>query len=104
MNMSDFLKKAFSLGLGLTLVSKEKVEQIVDDLVKRGELAPAESKALVEKLLDRGDEEQARLKDWINEQVANALKQTGMASTKDVEELTRRVAELEIKLSELQHP
>lgn len=102
--MSDFLKKAFSLGLGLTLVSKEKVEQIVDDLVKRGELAPAESKALVEKLLDRGDEEQDRLKDWINEQVTNALKQTGMASAKDVEELTRRVAELEIKLSEIQHP
>ncbi|MDU2242308.1 MAG: polyhydroxyalkanoate synthesis regulator, partial [Paenibacillus sp.] len=34
--MSDLLKKAISLGWGLTIMSKEKVESIVDDLVKRG--------------------------------------------------------------------
>ncbi len=37
--MSDLFKKAISLGWGLTIVSKEKVEKVVDDLVKRGELA-----------------------------------------------------------------
>lgn len=45
--MSDLFKKAISLGLGLTVVSKEKIEKTVDDLVKRGELAPGESKALL---------------------------------------------------------
>jgi len=42
--MSDLFKKAISLGVGLTIVSKEKVEKVVEELVKRGELAPSESR------------------------------------------------------------
>ncbi|MDU4695090.1 MAG: phasin family protein [Paenibacillus sp.] len=102
--MSDLLKKAISLGWGLTITSKEKVESIVDDLVKRGELAPSESKQLVEKLIDRGAEEQTKFKELVNEQVRAALQNMGLASAKEVEELTRRVAELEIKLAEMQQP
>ncbi|MED4959460.1 phasin family protein [Paenibacillus macerans] len=102
--MSDLLKKAISLGWGLTIVSKEKIEGIVDDLVKRGELAPSESKQLVEKLIDKGAEEQGRFKELVNEQVRFALQTMGLASAKEVEELTRRVAELELKLAELQQP
>ncbi|GJM76937.1 hypothetical protein HMSSN036_91530 [Paenibacillus macerans] len=102
--MSDLLKKAISLGWGLTIVSKEKIEGIVDDLVKRGELAPSESKQLVEKLIDKGAEEQGGFKELVNEQVRSALQTMGLASAKEVEELTRRVAELELKLAELQQP
>ena len=53
--MSDLFKKAFSLGLGLTVVSKEKIEKTVEDLVERGKLAPGESKAFVDRLLERGE-------------------------------------------------
>ncbi|MCM3700927.1 phasin family protein [Paenibacillus macerans] len=102
--MSDLLKKAISLGWGLTIVSKEKIEGVVDELVKRGELAPSESKQLVEKLIDKGAEEQGRFKELVNEQVRSALQTMGLASAKEVEELTRRVAELELKLAELQQP
>ena len=102
--MSDLLKKAISLGWGLTLMSKEKIESIVDDLVKRGELAPSESKQLVEKLIERGSEEQSKFKELVNEQVRSALQNMGLATAKEVEELTRRVAELEIQLAELQQP
>lgn len=102
--MGDLLKKAISLGWGITIVSKEKVEGIVDELVKRGELAPSESKQLVEKLIDKGAEEQSRFKELVNEQVRSALQSMGLASAKEVEDLTRRVAELEIKLAEMQQP
>ncbi|GGH32499.1 phasin family protein [Paenibacillus segetis] len=102
--MTDLLKKAISLGWGLTIVSKEKVEDLVDDLVKRGELEPAESKQFVERLIDRGAEEQTRLKKLVNEQVQSTLQHMGLASAKEVEELARRVAELEIKVAELQQP
>ncbi|WP_068778868.1 phasin family protein [Paenibacillus sp. GM2] len=98
--MSDLLKKAISLGWGLTIVSKEKVEGIVDELVRRGELAPSESKQLVERLIDKGAEEQDRFKELINEQVRSVLQSMGLATVKEVEELKGRVAELENKLAE----
>ncbi|MGQ8875491.1 phasin family protein [Paenibacillus sp. TSA_86.1] len=99
--MSDLFKKAFSLGLGLTVVSKEKIEKTVDDLVKRGELAPGESKALIERLMERGDEEQGQLKRIIQEQVKRVLQEVGVASESDVAALEQRVAVLEKKLAEL---
>lgn len=96
--MSDLFKKAISLGLGLTVVSKEKIEKTVDDLVKRGELAPGESKALVERLLERGDEEQGQFKRVIQEQVKRVLQEAGVASESDVTSLEQRVAVLEKNL------
>ncbi|HEY4390255.1 MAG TPA: polyhydroxyalkanoate synthesis regulator [Paenibacillus sp.] len=98
--MSDLLKKAISLGWGLTIVSKEKIEGIVDELVKRGELAPSESKQLVERLIDKGAEEQDHFKELINEQIRSVMQGMGLATVKEVEDLKRRVAELENKLAE----
>lgn len=98
--MSDLLKKAISLGWGLTIVSKEKVESIVDELVRRGELAPSESKQFVERLIDKGAEEQERFKELVNEQVRAVMQGMGLATVKEVEELKRRVAELENRSAE----
>lgn len=100
--MSDLFKKAVSLGLGLTLVSKEKVESVVGDLVKRGELAPSESKALVDKLMERGNEEQTGFKKMIEGQVEKVLIDLGVPTKTDVNRLNMRIEELEQKLSALE--
>lgn len=100
--MSDLFKKAVSLGWGLTLVSKEKVESVVGDLVKRGELAPSESKALIEKLMERGNEEQTSFKKLIEGQVEKVLIDLGVPTKTDVSRLNMRIEELEQKLSALE--
>lgn len=100
--VSDLFKKAISLGLGLTVVSKEKVEKIVDDLVKRGELAPAESKALVNRLVERGEEEQSQIKTYIYEQVQRVLSDLDVPKESDVASLEQRIATLEKKVVELE--
>ncbi|CAM3553521.1 MULTISPECIES: phasin family protein [Paenibacillus] len=102
--MSDLFKKAISLGLGLTVVSKEKVEKIVDDLVKRGELAPTESKALVNRLIERGEEEQSQIKTYIYEQVQRVLSELDVPKGTDVASLEQRIAVLERKIVELEGP
>lgn len=100
--MSDLFKKAISLGLGLTIVSKEKVEKAVDELVKRGELAPSESRALVDRLIERGEEERGVFKNAVQEQVQRVLKELQAPSKQDVEALEARIAVLERRLAELE--
>ncbi|WP_422658670.1 phasin family protein [Paenibacillus sp. EC2-1] len=102
--MSDLFKKAISLGLGLTVVSKEKVEKVVDDLVKRGELAPDESKALVSRLIERGDEEQSQIKTFIQDQVKRVLSELDVPTENDIVSLEQRIAALEKKVEELEGP
>ncbi|MEC0175549.1 polyhydroxyalkanoate synthesis regulator [Paenibacillus favisporus] len=100
--MSDLFKKAISLGWGLTIVSKEKVEKIVDDLVKRGELAPSESKELVNRLVERGEEEQSQFKTWIQDQVRRVLTDIHVPSDQDIVSLEQRIATLEKRVAELE--
>ncbi|AOZ93147.1 phasin family protein [Paenibacillus crassostreae] len=102
--MSDLFKKAISLGWGLTVVSKEKVEKVVDDLVSRGELAPNESKALVNRLIERGEEEQTQFKTVVHEQVNRILKELHVPTGSDVTSLEQRIAALESKIAELESP
>jgi polyhydroxyalkanoate synthesis regulator phasin len=100
--MSDLLKKAISLGVGLTIVSKEKVEKVVEELVKRGELAPSESRALVDRLIERGEEERGMFKSAVQEQVQRVLKEMNVPVQNDIAELEGRIAVLERRLAELE--
>lgn len=100
--MSDLFKKAISLGVGLTIVSKEKAEKVVEELVKRGELAPSESKALVDRLIERGEEEQGMLKSVVQEQVQRVLKEMKVPVQSDIDELEGRIAVLERRLADLE--
>jgi len=99
--MSDLFKKAISLGVGLTIVSKEKVEKVVEELVKRGELAPSESKALVDRLVERGEEERGAIKSAVHEQVQKVLKELKVPVQSDMAELELRIAVLERRVAEL---
>ncbi len=53
--ISDILKKAVSLGFGAWFVTKENVEEIIDEMVKKGEIkkeeATAQAKELFHKIL-----------------------------------------------------
>ncbi|WP_379130091.1 phasin family protein [Paenibacillus sp. sgz500958] len=100
--MSDLFKKAISLGVGLTIVSKEKVEKVVEELVKKGELAPSESRALVDRLIERGEEERGMFKNAVNEQVQRVLKELKVPVQSDVTALEERIAVLERRLAELE--
>lgn len=100
--MSDLFKKAISLGWGLTIVSKEKVEKAVEDLVNRGELAPSESKALIDRLIERGAEEQSQFKALIREQISRILQDLEVPAKNDVASLEQRVALLEKQVAELE--
>ncbi|WP_151733662.1 phasin family protein [Paenibacillus tengchongensis] len=100
--MSDLFKKAISLGVGLTVVSKEKIEKVVDELVKKGELAPSESRALVDRLVERGEEERGMFKTAVQEQVQRVLKELKVPLQSDIAILEARIAALETRVAELE--
>lgn len=93
--MNDLIKKALSLGIGITMAGKEKVESYVNELVKKGEVAPEQSKDLVERLIQRGEEQQTELKRLIREQLQKLLGELQMATKEDLQRLEQRIEKLE---------
>ena len=59
--MKDFLQKAWYFGLGVFDFTREKVEALVQEMVRRGEISQQESPEAVKELLARAQEAQAAL-------------------------------------------
>lgn len=95
--MKNVLKKTLTLGLGLAVVTKEQVENLVDELVKKGEVSTAESKNLVSEILQKGHEQQQELNSKIRTQIKELLNDLHLASKEDLEDLKRRIKDLENK-------
>lgn len=97
--MRDMLNKAVSLGFGLAVASKEQIEKLADEWVKKGELSRAESKEFVEELVKKGEEARDKADTMIRDRVQTVLGEGRYATKEELERLVRRIDALELKLS-----
>ena len=99
--MKDILQKAWYFGLGVFDFTREKVEPLVEEMVRRGEISQQESPEAVKELLGRAQEVQAELWEKIKELVNKALAEARPAKAADLEALEQRVAALEEEVRKL---
>jgi polyhydroxyalkanoate synthesis regulator phasin len=100
--MEDLFNKTISFGIGLFDYTKEKVEKLVDEMVKRGEVNKQDSTKTVEELWEKARKEQSDFWNKIKANVKNIVDEMAMPSKADFKALEDRVAALEKKVSELQ--
>jgi len=95
----DVVKKAMLLGLGVISLTKEKAEEAVDDLIKRGEVSREERFKMVDKLLKEAEKQEEELSGKISEIVQKAIAKIGLATKKDLADVSNRLAEIEKRIS-----
>jgi polyhydroxyalkanoate synthesis regulator phasin len=93
--MKDLIQKGLALGLGFAVVSKEQIEKVVDELVRKGELSATESKELINELISKGDEQQKEINSKLRDHVQKILDELNIPSKADIERLEKRIAQLE---------
>ncbi|MFD2115885.1 phasin family protein [Paenibacillus yanchengensis] len=97
--MKDFLQRAVSLGLGIVVESKEQIEKLVDDLVKKGEVSKSESTALIEQMVQKGDQVKEQISAIVQEKMqTNSSEQ--WVTKEEFQRLEARIAQLEQQLTE----
>ncbi|MDR4497765.1 MAG: phasin family protein [Candidatus Scalindua sp.] len=97
--MQDLIKKALSLGLGAMLVSKDKVEEVVNELVKRGELGQEEGKTLVSELVKKGEASVNEVEGIIEKIVKSVMEKLSLPTRKELNELKSEIEELKEKVN-----
>lgn len=78
-----YLEKTLYFGLGLITYSAEKVEEIVNDLVKRGEVASEDARNLVNDLMEKGEKQKEAVKKFVREETAKVMDNMDIAHKKD---------------------
>ncbi len=92
--MFDFLERGFLATVGALSLSREKVQETVDQLVARGELNLDEGKQLVEKLVKRGQEERETMRGLVRQEIQKVIGEMDLVSHKDFEVLNEKLDSL----------
>lgn len=96
--MFDLIKKTYLAGLGLVSMTTEKVEELVDDLIKRGEVAEKDRSKAVNDIINRVQEEQDKLYQTVRDYVKKVVHDMGLPTRDEYIELQKQIAELEREL------
>ncbi len=97
--MSDLIKKTILTGLGIASLTKGKVESLVQDLIKEGEVSEGEGSKLVKELLEKVEDNKKIMENKIEKTVYDVLKKLNIPSRKDITGLNSKIEKLEKKLS-----
>ena len=88
--MASIVEKALLMGLGAWSLTRDKVNEAVNELVEEEEVEPEEARRLVDALVTKGEKEREELRQMIRKEVD----QVRPVTRKEFEELSRKVDNL----------
>ncbi len=95
----DILRKTMLLGLGIISLTKERAEGLVDDLVKRGEVASEDRFKAVNSLLKEAEKQEEELTRKMTKSVHKVIADLGLPTKTDMDEVLQTLKNIEKKLS-----
>ncbi len=102
MGAQNPLERTLLLALGAAALTRERVQEVVDEVVRRGELTRREGKDLVDDLMERASDQGTGLRQRFDANLQDLFRQWGLATQGEWEELNLKVAQLEHRLSLLE--
>ena len=85
-------------GLGLAIVTKEKVLESLGELVERGTLTEAEAVEMSEKIVQEGKDQAEKAKIEVGKLFTEMLQKANLVTKDQYEALAQRVSDLEGRL------
>jgi polyhydroxyalkanoate synthesis regulator phasin len=98
MTINDVLHKALMAGLGVP----EKIGEVIDELVKKGELSESQGARLVKECSEKASKTGEDISKSIAEIVSRALEKMNIPTRDEVEKLSRKVTALSAKVKKLE--
>ncbi len=97
--MFDVMEKMFLAGVGMTLLAKDKVEEMAREVAKSADLSREKGQEFVEEAVARAKKGREELDALVKRAVNDAVSKGNLATRKDIAELHERLARLEQMLS-----
>ena len=92
--MADLLEKGFFLGLGALALTKEKAEQIVNELIDKGKIAREDSPDVLKDLMNRAEEEKKLFEEKFCTVLEKSITKLGLPTKKDIDTLNNKVDQI----------
>lgn len=97
--MLNLIKKSMLTGIGLALIAKDEVEELVKELVNKGKMSENEGSKFLEDLQKRYDETQKQLEEKVQRVVKEFMKKADVVTREELKGLKKEIRELKKVMS-----
>jgi polyhydroxyalkanoate synthesis regulator phasin len=97
----EIIRKAMLFGIGVISLTKDKAEEVVDDLIRRGEVASGDRFRAIETLLKEADRQQEEFTRKIAGSIQKVVTEMGLPTRRELDEISAQLREIDSKLSAL---
>ena len=96
---AGIVEKAFLLGLGVLETTREKTEELANDLIEKGRVSKGDAKKVADRISEIAEEQQAAMRKTVAAETEKAIKASGGVTRADYEALQAQIAELKAMLA-----
>lgn len=98
---AGLFESAFLLGIGVLELTREKTQDLADDLIERGKLSQSDAKKVADRIGSMVEEQQSNIRKAVVQETDRWIKSGGMATKSEVDALHTEIAELKAMISSL---
>jgi len=93
--LKDIIERTFLVGMGAAAVTKERIQELVEELVNKGQMNADEGRDVVDRLVARSREEARSVLKKADASLHSAYRELGLGSKQELEDVALRVEQLE---------
>jgi polyhydroxyalkanoate synthesis regulator phasin len=97
----DAVRKVLLAGIGAVALAQEEIEDFVNKLVERGEIAEKDGKKLVHEVMAKRKKEAEKAEDEFSKQVEEILDRMNVPTKADIDSLGEKITSLSKKVDDL---
>jgi polyhydroxyalkanoate synthesis regulator phasin len=97
--MIDLIKKTLLAGVGAAVVTKEKVEETLNDYVRQGKVKAEDARIIADKIAEQGRKEFEDVSQKLAAKLSEIASRGGEKTDDRVAALEQRIRDLEAKLA-----
>ncbi len=95
--MLDYIRKMTLAGAGLAIMTAEKIQEFMDELVKKGEMTEKEAREAVNEFLEKSKQAKKDLEEKMEQILTGLLNRMNIPTRKEFDDLKERLERLEKK-------
>lgn len=101
--MRESVRKLGLIGAGLWAITEDKVNDLVKELVDKGDISKEEGKKAVQDMLEERKKQKLDLEKKISEKIQESISKTDIFTKKDMHELKSRIKTLEEEIQRIKN-
>lgn len=94
-------RKVLLAGIGAIALAQEEIEEFVNRLVERGEIAEKDGRKLLSEVMDRRKKDVERTEDEVTKRIESVMDRMSVPSKADIDTLSEKISVLTKKIDEL---